>query len=230
MVRDIRTSFLRYFSSSELFELMDFVEVVKDLISYYICPRLDPGIFKVDADMPWMRGPSRESSMNGGFVDRTCWGRIIKTYAKLGPEEMMHYVKNICSFPRTRLIRDIEDRHPNFTVDQESIQVSIRCVLEERLWLDSPPSFPDDSVGGIIDFDDERDDERVARGDDASADGWPPGWLGSKLSASRSLYSPRGDDGHDAEGNPLYQAEMLRRMQRVLLETRARKADVSIDS
>lgn len=41
-VEDVRTSQLRYHSTSELLELMDLMETVKDVVFHYICPRLDP--------------------------------------------------------------------------------------------------------------------------------------------------------------------------------------------
>ena len=40
-VDDIRTSQMRYHSTGELLELMDFLETIKDVILHYICPRLD---------------------------------------------------------------------------------------------------------------------------------------------------------------------------------------------
>lgn len=39
---DIRTSQLRYHTTSELLELMDLVESMKDVVLNYLCPRLDP--------------------------------------------------------------------------------------------------------------------------------------------------------------------------------------------
>jgi hypothetical protein len=42
LVDDIRTSQMRRHSTSELLELMDLVEAMKDVILHYICPRLDP--------------------------------------------------------------------------------------------------------------------------------------------------------------------------------------------
>ena len=42
LVDDIRTSQMRHHSTSELLELMDLVETMKDVILHYICPRLDP--------------------------------------------------------------------------------------------------------------------------------------------------------------------------------------------
>lgn len=42
LVDDIRTIQMRHHSTSELLELMDLVETMKDVILHYICPRLDP--------------------------------------------------------------------------------------------------------------------------------------------------------------------------------------------
>ena len=42
LVDDIRTNQMRHHSTSELLELMDLVETMKDVILHYICPRLDP--------------------------------------------------------------------------------------------------------------------------------------------------------------------------------------------
>lgn len=105
----------------------------------------------------------------------------------------MYYFENIYSYPRKRLLTEIRLQHPNFTFDQESIQVAVRCVLDERQWLDKVPSLAEDSAGGIIDFDDERDHERAMYGSDGSPDGALPG--GAKFVRSYSQYSPRGDDG-----------------------------------
>jgi hypothetical protein len=41
-VDDIRTSLMRRYPTSELLELMDLVETMKDVVLNYICPRLDP--------------------------------------------------------------------------------------------------------------------------------------------------------------------------------------------
>ena len=117
----------------------------------------------------------------------------MKTYVKLGPKDLMHYFENIYSYPAKRLISEIRVQHPSFTFDQESIQVAVRCVLDERRWMDKVPSLASDSAGGIIDFDDERDEERVAYGSDGSPDGSLP--EGLKFVRSFSQYSPRGDDG-----------------------------------
>ncbi|RGP68159.1 f-box protein [Fusarium sporotrichioides] len=55
------------------------------------------------------------------------------------------------------------------------------------------PTLPLDGLGGVLDWDDERDAERAKFGSDASPDGTLPG--GARMLRSWSHYSPRGDDG-----------------------------------
>ncbi|KAK7414743.1 hypothetical protein QQX98_006427 [Neonectria punicea] len=182
---------MRHHSTSELLELMDLVETMKDVVLYYLCPRLDPNQEHDDYDL--VDVVDRPQSLMTSWNDQSRWSRIVKTYAKLGPDQLIHLFENIYSYPRKRLIVEASLHHSNFTVDQESIQIAIRCALDERRWLDRMPSLAEDSVGGIIDFDDERDDERVTFCGDASPDGsLPPGL---KFVRSFSQYSPRGDDG-----------------------------------
>lgn len=109
----------------------------------------------------------------------------------------MHYFENIYSYPRERLINEIRMQRPGFTFDQASIQVAIRSVLGERQLEHQLPSLAEGNEGGIIDFDDERDRERVAFGNDGSPDGSLP--AGCKGIRSLSRYSPRGDDGSFVE-------------------------------
>ena len=150
--------------------------------------------------LPLVEHKGRGHSLANGWIDQSSWGRIVKTYAKLGPKELMHFFDNIYSYPRRRLITEVRLQLPNFTFDQESIQIAIRCALDERQWLTRGPSLAEDSFGGILDFDDERDDEREAFGNDASPDGSLP--TGSGFVRSYSQYSPRGDDGSYLEEYP----------------------------
>jgi hypothetical protein len=105
----------------------------------------------------------------------------------------LYYFKNIYSYPRKRLITEIQVRHASFTFDQESIQMAVRCVLDERSWLDQKVDLPEHDAGGIIDFDDERDEDRSRLQSDASSSGQLPG--SARFVHSYSRYSPRGDDG-----------------------------------
>jgi hypothetical protein len=192
-VEDIRTSQMRRHSTGELLELMDLVETMKDVVLNYICPRLDPNHLQSFDELPLVDYDSREQSLAASWADQSRWGRVLKTYAKLGPRELMYYFENIYSYPRQRLIQEIHVQHPNFTFDQESIQLAIRCALDERKWLERTPSLAEESYGGIVDFDDERDGERLALASDANPDGALP--AGMSFVRSFSQYSPRGDDG-----------------------------------
>jgi hypothetical protein len=128
-----------------------------------------------------------------------CWndqsrlGRIMRTYAKLDPTELIFYFDRIFSYPKNRLISDIRFRHPTFSGDQESLQAAIRAALEERPWVVDKLPTPTDLVGGIVDFGDDRDEERDRLAGDASWDGSlssPESYI-----RSHSQYNPRGDDG-----------------------------------
>lgn len=215
-VLDIRTSQMRRHSTADLMELLDLHETMKDIILHYICPRLDPTYQLVSLKLtpiitesasliyvqsydppPLIEQVSREHSLNEMWNDQSKWARIVKTYAKLNPEELIHYFENIYSYSRKRLITEIRLQRPTFCFDQESLQGVIRCVLEERHLVDSLPIVPEDCEGGILDFGDERDEQRIEYGRDGRADGTlPPG-----VSAVRqfSRYSPRGDDGEYLE-------------------------------
>jgi hypothetical protein len=131
------------------------------------------------------------------WMDQSQWGRIVKTYSKLGPKELMHYFDNICSYPRKRLIADVHVHLPNFTSDQESILGAIWVVLNERMPMSDMPSLAEHSCGGVVDFEDERDLERLAFGADGSPDGGLP--PGVNYRRETSHWSPRGDDGRYLE-------------------------------
>ncbi|ATY63157.1 F-box domain [Cordyceps militaris] len=180
-----------------ILQLLDLHETMKDVILHYICPRLDP-TYQLSRDpLPLMERVSREYSLNAMWNDQSKWSRIVKTYAKLSPKELMHYFENIYSYTRKRLITEIRLQRPTFNFDQESLQGVIQCVLEERQFVDSLPIVPEDCEGGILDFGDERDEQRVKYGQDGRADGMlPPGVLPVR---QFSRYSPRGDDGEYLE-------------------------------
>ncbi|OAR01823.1 hypothetical protein LLEC1_00664 [Akanthomyces lecanii] len=196
-VLDVRTSQMRRHSTAELMELLDLHETMKDVILHYICPRLDP-TYQLSYDpLPLMEQVSREYSLNAMWNDQSKWARIVKTYAKLGPEELMHYFENIYSYTRKRLITEIRLHRPTFHLDQESLQGVIRCVLEERELVNNLSIVPEDCEGGILDFRDARDLQRIKYGRDGRADGTLPPGVPPVHQISR--YSPRGDDGENLE-------------------------------
>jgi len=131
--------------------------------------------------------------MYTSWNDHSHWGRIVKTYLKLGPEEMLYYFNNIYSYTRKRLTTEIQLRHPTFTFDQESIQAAVRSALHERNWRESRVPLARHGDGGILDFDDERDEVCMRLQHDASPDGGLPN--GSKFRPPFLRRSPRGQDG-----------------------------------
>lgn len=134
--------------------------------------------------------------------DQSRLGRIIRTYTKLGPKELVHYFETIYSYPKTRLIADVRSRHPQFVDDQESLQAAIRSTLQERHWLGNLPA-PTEMGGGIVDFGDERDKEVERLGSDGSWDGSLP--RPAALVRVYTMFNPRGDDGsgNDAWSYPM---------------------------
>ncbi|XWW93269.1 hypothetical protein V2A60_001201 [Cordyceps javanica] len=196
-VLDVRTSQMRRHSTAELMEILDLNETMKDMILHYICPRLDPTYQMSRDPQPLMEKVSRQYSLNTMWNDQSKWARIVKTYAKLSPEELMHYFENIYSYTRKRLITEIRLQRPNFSFDQESLQGVIRCVLEERQFVNDLPIVAADCQGGILDFGDERDAQRIEFGWDGRADGTLPPGVPAVRQFSR--YSPRGDDGEYLE-------------------------------
>ncbi|KAF4980062.1 hypothetical protein FZEAL_3843 [Fusarium zealandicum] len=209
-VDDIRLSQLRRYSTSELVELMDLVETMKDVVLHYLCPRLDPSQELEACDTYLYDGVDRPESLLRGWRDQSRWGRIVKTYCKLGPKELMHLFDNIYSFPRKRLLTEVRLLQPNLTFDQESISVATQCVLDERQWSSNMPSLPQDGLGGVLDWGDERDAERAKFGGDGSPDGSLPG--GGRPQRSSSHYSPRGDDGsylEDVQCQPWFEGRYM---------------------
>lgn len=146
-----------------------------------------------------MESQGRTHALETSWRDQSRWGRIVKTYAKLSPRQLLSFFNNIYSFPRKRLLTEAQIQCPNLRFDQSSIQVAVRCALDERSTqaLGTKYSFAEDVVGGILDFDDERDAERVAFGADGSSSGGLPAGVG--FVRSMSMYSPRGDDGSSLE-------------------------------
>jgi|SRR3569833_258681 len=69
---------------------------------------------------------------------RIGWGEarenetIRATIAKLGPDELLHYLENRHRFSKTMLVREIRQKHPHFEFDIESLGSALACVEFER--------------------------------------------------------------------------------------------------
>ena len=134
----------------------------------------------------------------------------MNTYAKLDPQELLHYFETLYSYPRKRLTSDLRIRHPMFCRDQESLSAAVEAVLDERSPSTRAMHFPNASAGGIVDFGDERDEDRVRFGKDGSPDGSLP--HPGTYQPPHSDYSPLGDDGSSLEerrGDALFLRSMI---------------------
>ncbi|CRK47231.1 hypothetical protein BN1723_020240, partial [Verticillium longisporum] len=100
----------------------------------------------------------------------------------------MFYFDNLYSYPRKRLVNDVNLRHPTFVHDQESLQAAIRSAVNERRWLDGIEQLED--LGSIVG--DPRQVNTKFSGD-GSADASIP--APGVMRRSRNDWSPPGDDG-----------------------------------
>lgn len=100
----------------------------------------------------------------------------------------MFYFENLYSYPRDRLVTDVNRRHPTFNNDQESLRASIQAAIEERHWLAG--LGPLDGFGRIVGT--VRGDDQWYR-QDGSHDGSIP--APGAVQRARSDGSPPGDDG-----------------------------------
>lgn len=82
------------------------------------------------------------------MIERSIRDRIVDTYAKLDPGELMFYFENLYNYPRKRLVIDVNLRHPTFAHDQESLLSSIEAAVAERRWLKETDQL--DDLGVIV--------------------------------------------------------------------------------
>ncbi|KAL0940663.1 F-box domain protein [Colletotrichum truncatum] len=187
-VNDVRTSQMRFHPTRELMEMKDLFTSVKILVRHYVYPNLEQNL-----------EPLQHISPLDSMIEKTIQERIVDTYAKLDPRDLMFYFENLFSYPRKRLVTDVNLKHPNFSRDQESLGAAIQSALDERPWLDDVANL--NSVGSIVNNDNDCKDRLNC---DGSHDGTvpPPG----ALQRPQNDWAPPGDDGRTlAERYQFYQ-------------------------
>ncbi|KAI8306737.1 hypothetical protein K4K61_004215 [Colletotrichum sp. SAR11_59] len=120
--------------------------------------------FYFHGELPRPRGGHPEAFVNDikdmssldRMIENTIRERIVDTYAKLDPRDLMFYFENLFNYPRKRLVTDVNLRHPNFSRDQESLEAAVQAVVDERPWLYEVDDLS--TVGGIVDFNKEYED------------------------------------------------------------------------
>ncbi|KAK2047359.1 F-box domain-containing protein [Colletotrichum somersetense] len=177
-VNDVRTSHMRLYPTCELMEIRDLFMSMKNLVRHYIYPNLEQNLEPID-----------DSSPLETMIETSIRERIVDTYAKLDPGDLMFYFENLFNYPRKRLVTDVNLKHPAFSQDQESLVAAVQAAADERPWLYDTPDLS--TTGGIVDTGDNDIDERLSR--DGSNDGSipPPG----AFRRPRGNWAPPGDDG-----------------------------------
>ncbi|KAI8286109.1 hypothetical protein K4K60_000679 [Colletotrichum sp. SAR11_57] len=120
--------------------------------------------FYFHGELPRPRGGHPEAFVNDiqdmssldRMIENTIRERIVDTYAKLDPRDLMFYFENLFNYPRKRLVTDVNLRHPNFSRDQESLEAAVQAVVDERPWLYEVDDLS--TVGGIVDVNKECED------------------------------------------------------------------------
>ncbi|OLN95403.1 hypothetical protein CCHL11_04687 [Colletotrichum chlorophyti] len=188
-VNDIRTSQMRLYPTCELIELKNLFASVKDLVRHYIYPNLEQNL-----------DPVEENSPLETMIEASIRERIVDTYAKLDPRDLMFYFEHLFNYPRKRLVTDVNLKHPTFSRDQESLVAALQSAADERPWLYDIDDLS--RVGSIVGSNTPVDD-RLSR--DGSHDGSipPPG----TFRRPRGTWAPPGDDGRAlAERSHVYVA------------------------
>lgn len=110
----------------------------------------------------------------------------------------MFYFENLYSYPRKRLVNDVNHRHPTFVHDQESLQAAIRAATGERHWLIGLDNL--DEVGSIV-------GPVCALDERLRKDGTPDASIPAPGVARRARgdWAPPGDDGRALAERESYQ-------------------------
>ncbi|CRK19520.1 hypothetical protein BN1723_011895, partial [Verticillium longisporum] len=90
---------MRMYSTSDLMELRALFVSVKNMIRHYIYPNLEQNMVETEDSTPLEQ-----------MIERSICERIVDTYAKLDPGELMFYFDNLYSYPRKRLVNDVNLR------------------------------------------------------------------------------------------------------------------------
>lgn len=123
------------------------------------------------------------------MIESSIRERIVDTYAKLDPRDLMFYFQNLFNYPRKRLVTDVNLRHPAFSQDRESLVAAVQAAAGERPWLYDMADLS--SAGGIVHPDDSDVDERLSRDGSRYGSIPPPGAFRRPI----GNWAPPGDDG-----------------------------------
>ncbi|CAJ2510708.1 Uu.00g063330.m01.CDS01 [Anthostomella pinea] len=185
---DHRLHHLRILPTHEICELEDLWGVMYDTTSKDLCSspeRVRDGNWSGVELVPWGLDEGRHSD-------------IVNTYLKLDPEQLQYFLRLYHRRKKTDIIRAVSSSVRKFTLDRETLSLSISTVLQERMML-KPHGIYDIPRIGIIDDDRVSDKECELWTGDASSNGKAP-LTQQQISAFPAEVTKRmayGDDGSE---------------------------------
>ncbi|KAI2620123.1 hypothetical protein GGS26DRAFT_595015 [Hypomontagnella submonticulosa] len=186
---DTRLQIFRRMSTSEIHELTNLWDFVRETVSRDLCS-----------------SPGRVCSRNGAIFELVPWTAggglprhaiIVKTYMKLDPEQLRYFLKTFSYWQKTFTISAAVKSMEYFSIDTETLWISTNRVLQERvhlnghLWNDVPHL-------GILDEDRDSDDVTAEWANDAMPSGLIPSDVDvTPFPADLPHVVDRGNDGSD---------------------------------
>ncbi|KXJ86630.1 hypothetical protein Micbo1qcDRAFT_236720 [Microdochium bolleyi] len=186
---DRRLLLLRMMSTCELRELEGLMGLVWESISKDLCSSpakvSNNGTYEYEM-VPWGEEEGRHSN-------------IVNTYAKLDPLQLKYFLVDMAGRKKRDIIRTATELKQDFVMDRETLSISVKVVLEERLML-KPPNVMDIPEFGIINDDRPAADKLASWVADSSPSGscpLPPANVNSfPREVIRDVW--HGDDGSES--------------------------------
>ncbi|KAI0595793.1 hypothetical protein F4775DRAFT_594920 [Biscogniauxia sp. FL1348] len=160
---DKRLHHIRILSTQEICELEDLWGVMYDAISKDLCSspeRVRDGSWSGVELVPWGEDERRHSN-------------IVNTYLKLDPQVLQFFLVHYPLRRKADMIKAVSGSQRDFTLDRETLSLSITTVLQERMML-KPHGINNVPRIGIIDEDRVSKEECEPWSNDASPTGKPP--------------------------------------------------------
>ncbi|KAH7021130.1 uncharacterized protein B0I36DRAFT_435024 [Microdochium trichocladiopsis] len=160
---DRRLLLIRQMDTCEVRELEGLMGLVWEAISRDLCSSpakvFNNGSYDYEM-VPWGEDEGRHSN-------------IVNTYSKLDPLQLKYFLVDLVGRKKRDIITIATELKNEFTMDRETLSISLKVVLQERLML-RPPSTMDIPEFGIIDDDRPTEDKAVFWRGDCSPNGGPP--------------------------------------------------------
>ncbi|KAJ9133554.1 hypothetical protein NKR23_g10671 [Pleurostoma richardsiae] len=141
---DVRCNWLRLLSDPQLHEFEDLWATVRVIVEQAICPSVEfvrktIGEPLTTADLDKISFGSAQGILMPGLTpwsENARWinvnKRIVDTFLKLSPEEILHLVDCRSQYSKGKLVRMMRTGYPNILQDTQSLTSALDAVLQER--------------------------------------------------------------------------------------------------